>query len=105
GSPRHRTPIAPGPIEVACAAGTPAGEIAARFSAPVQSAITVEVPLMNIERATPPRAGAAESSVPAPTPPAPEAPRLPVFQPMIPAPVRASDLFWLALALLIIIGT
>jgi len=57
GSPRQRAPLA-------CAAGTPAGEIATRFSAPTKLAS--------------------------------EAP---------PAPIRAGDLFWLALALLIIIGT
>src|SRR5690349_16114033 len=67
-----------------------AEEVAAHFAAPVDVAIEVAVPAQ-----------------PAPTP---EAPREPLPPPPVltgtaPPPIRAMDLFWLALALLVIIGT
>jgi 4-amino-4-deoxy-L-arabinose transferase-like glycosyltransferase len=106
GQPRPRASIGPA---VARAAGSPAGEIAAKFSAPVQSAISVELPAAPmpraaIERMAPPPAMAAAAAIPASVRPI-DPPRAPAMRLATPAPIRARDLFWLALALLVIIGT
>src|SRR3954471_15362968 len=87
GPPRPRPPIEP--IDLACAAGSPAGEIAAKFSVPMGSAISI----------------AASATTPQPTISAPDPPRIPAMPLGAPAPIRGSDLFWLALALLVIVGT
>src|SRR5262245_35795973 len=95
GAPPRRQNVPPvvAPADVTPGiAPPPAEEIAARFEAPVDSAITVQL-----------------SAAPAA---APETPRAPEAPPADLAPVRAappairnSDLLWLALALLVMIGT
>ena len=101
GAPRRPfpTPKLPPSPEVTPAA-LPAEEVAAHFTAPEASAISVEV----VSAAVPPKA--AET----PGPAAPAAPATPAGEGLrtgfpVPPPIRRSDLFWLALALLVIIGT
>jgi 4-amino-4-deoxy-L-arabinose transferase-like glycosyltransferase len=101
GAPRRPfpTPKLPPSPEVTPAA-LPAEEVAAHFTAPEASAISVEV----VSAAVPPKA--AET----PGPAAPAAPATPAGEGLrtgfpVPPPIRRSVLFWLALALLVIIGT
>jgi 4-amino-4-deoxy-L-arabinose transferase-like glycosyltransferase len=90
-------PVAPEP-EVKAAPVTQAREVAAPFAAPVGGAIAVisaDVAMVSVVSvAAPPRA---------------DAPRLPAEPPLVavngPSPIRLSDLLWLALALLVIVGT
>ncbi|HET7811231.1 MAG TPA: glycosyltransferase family 39 protein [Steroidobacteraceae bacterium] len=94
-----------------------AEEVAAHFAAPVGVAIEVAVPAEPAPKAEVLVAAlpGATSAIPAapslaaPTP-APESPRVPLAPPpaltrAAPPPIRAMDLSWLALALLVIIGT
>jgi len=77
-----------------------AEELAAHFSAPAAVAIEVAIPVHAASAAS------AASAPEAPLPPqAPRPPSIPLLMHAAPPPIRAMDLFWLALALLVIIGT
>jgi len=71
-----------------------AEEVAAHFAAPAAVAIEVAIP---VHAASAPAAPEAPKAVPPPS--------IPVLMQAAPPPIRAMDLFWLALALLVIIGT
>src|SRR5947208_1898298 len=80
-----------GDVRARLAPRGPAHEIAARFAAPLERAITVSDSLEDITQRV-------SATLPAPVEIPP--PRL-----ALPAPIQARDLLWLALALLAIIGT
>jgi 4-amino-4-deoxy-L-arabinose transferase-like glycosyltransferase len=89
----------PGPVHAARAA-VAGGAVAARFGAPSEMAIVVT------ETATPDAPPTAASAVPDDATSAALPPSRPVSPaPGTPAPIRARDLWWLALALFIFIGT
>jgi hypothetical protein len=103
GAPPRRA-VSPPPIPPespgAGIAAEPAAELAAKFEAPVATAISIQVV------STPGAAQAASTGAgddQAPVPAAPVGERTPAGR--APPPIRARDLLWLALALLVIIGT
>lgn len=111
GAPARRRIVPPpvsSPSGVAEPGPAPADDIAARFEAPVDNAITVQIVREPVP-ASGPVVEAAPSQASAATPSSPQAPATPAGELAsgrgAPPPIRGRDLLWLALALLVIIGT
>src|SRR6185295_4870492 len=79
--------------------------VAAHFAAPAEVAIEVAVPMVPLRAAESQQAPTVKASSEQPAARVPLRPTTPTLMIVAPPPIRAMDLFWLALALLVIIGT